>query len=97
MSVLAVDDFFSTSNYIEAGLWIAVALVFAAFAIKRAGPTRRRCVIAAAVFALFGVSDIVEVQTGAWWRPWWLFVWKATCAAAMLWLLLGYLLSRKKV
>jgi hypothetical protein len=28
---------------------------------------------------VFGVSDLVEAQTGAWWEPWWLFVMKAAC------------------
>lgn len=27
----------------------------------------------------FGVSDIIELQTGAWWRPWWLLLLKAAC------------------
>jgi len=39
---------------------------------------------AAFVFLAFGLSDLVETQTGAWWKPWWLFVWKALCVHAML-------------
>jgi hypothetical protein len=31
----------------------------------------------------FGVSDLVEIRTGAWWSPWWLLAWKAGCLAAM--------------
>jgi hypothetical protein len=29
-------------------------------------------------------SDLVEARTGAWWKPWWLFVWKAACVLLML-------------
>lgn len=39
---------------------------------------------AAFVFLAFGLSDLVETQTGAWWKPWWLFAWKALCVHAML-------------
>jgi len=33
---------------------------------------------------LFGISDLVEVQTGAWWDPWWLFTLKAFCVVIFL-------------
>ena len=32
-------------------------------------------------FFAFGISDFVEIHTGAWYRPWWLLAWKATCVA----------------
>lgn len=32
---------------------------------------------------LFGLSDAVEIWSGAWWRPWWLLVWKAACVFAI--------------
>jgi len=32
---------------------------------------------------LFGVSDIIEVSTGAFWRPWWLLALKGTCLIGM--------------
>jgi hypothetical protein len=38
----------------------------------------------ACVLVAFGFSDVVEIQTGAWWRPWWLLVWKGACLLAML-------------
>ena len=72
-----------------------VAVVFGVFSIRRCGPARRRCTIATIVFFLFGMSDVVEVQTGAWWRPWWLFAWKALCVLAMLGLLWDYLRRRQ--
>ena len=39
--------------------------------------------VAAIAFILFAVSDAVEIATGAWWRPWWLFAWKATCVVIL--------------
>ena len=59
---------FETGNYIEAGLWILIALAFAASCVWR-GSDRIACTMAAFTFLHLGVSDIVEVQTGAWCRP----------------------------
>ena len=66
-------------NYGEAGLWFIVALVV--FVRSRSQPVAPQKIggIAAAAFFFFGLSDLIEAQTGAWWRPWWLFVLKATC------------------
>ena len=36
----------------------------------------------ATILILFGMSDFVEMSTGAWWRPWWLLAWKGFCVAA---------------
>jgi hypothetical protein len=32
----------------------------------------------------FGLSDFVEMQTGAWYRPWWLCLWKTATVIALL-------------
>jgi len=82
-----------TFNLIEGIFWIAVAGGFLLALIK---PTQRRAkLIAAANFIAFGLSDFVEMHTGAWWRPWWLLVWKGICFAVMLALLIAYLRRRR--
>ncbi len=96
MTPLIADGFFQTANYVEAAVWMLVGALFGAFAIIRHGLIRRRCALACAVFLLFGLSDVVEVRTGAWWRPWWLFCWKALCVLAMIGLLLEHLHRRRK-
>jgi hypothetical protein len=92
----ATDNLFRTGNYAEAVLWLLIATAFGVFATKRGGLARRRCAMAVPVFFLFGMSDVVEVHTGAWWHPWWLFAWKALCIASMLWLLWDYLRARRR-
>ena len=74
---------FQTANHIEAALWGVVGLSFTAHAVatKRSG---RASAIAALTFLLFGASDIVEANTGAWWRPWWLCCWKSACVLSMI-------------
>lgn len=67
-------------NYGEAGLWFTIALVLAV-RLRMKRPWRWLLPLS---FALFGVSDLIEVQTGAWWEPWWLFVLKAGCVLVFL-------------
>jgi hypothetical protein len=86
---------FRISNYIEAGLWISIAAGFVFAALKYGGVIRRRCWIAAVVFLLFGLSDLVEAGTGAWYRPIWLLLWKGGCLVVMGWLLFVYFRERR--
>jgi hypothetical protein len=74
---------FAVGNYIEAVLWCVIALGFGVQAIRKSGAIRTRCAQAAILFLLFGLSDVVEVQTGAWWRPWWLLLWKGGCVIGL--------------
>jgi len=57
--------------------------------------TRSQRWLAAVTFVLFGISDLAETQTGAWWQPWWLLVWKAACIALIL-LLVVVAIRRKR-
>lgn len=86
----------ATGNYIEAGLWAVIAVLILAFARKQRGRVWRRGAVGALVLLLFGLSDVVEAQTGAWWRPWWLAVWKGCCLLLMITLLLQHRADRGK-
>jgi hypothetical protein len=76
-------------NTLEAALWslIALALFIAACKTRR---SRKSLLIASLAFLLFGFSDLVEISTGAWWRPWWLLLWKAACLGTFLALWLNH-------
>lgn len=67
-------------NYYEAALWasLALGLAISSFRLKIRA---YRCVllISAGTFILFGVSDIIEAHTGAWWRPIELLMLKGFC------------------
>lgn len=71
----------SVGNAIEAGVWWSLAAVVL-FAGCRSHRYRLHGMLTAVALLGFGLSDLVEIQTGAWWRPWWLLVWKAICIAA---------------
>jgi hypothetical protein len=83
-----------TGNLVEGVFWSAVGVCFAVS--MAAAPARRDKAVAAAVFILFGLSDFVEMQTGAWWEPWWLLAWKVACIAVMVALLGRYLRRRRR-
>jgi len=70
-------------NYIEGVFWTIVGIVLV-IAGKRANRTYRvLSIVASSVLIVFGISDFVEAQTGAWWRPLWLLVWKASCIVVL--------------
>jgi hypothetical protein len=68
----------------EAGVWLIYAMVLAVGAVRSAKQRRAILLIASIGFVTFGVSDLIEAQTGAWWRPWWLLVLRAACIATFL-------------
>ena len=92
----AIAREFVYANYIEAGLWTVLGAGAAAQAARCAGTVRRDLLILAVDLIAFGVSDVVETRTGAWWRPWWLLAWKAACVGVMLALLANHLRRRRR-
>ncbi len=75
---MTIDPIFAYANYAEACLWTGLGVI----AIAR---RNSRWSVGLTIALLgFGVSDIVEVRTGAWYRPWWLLAWKATCVLLIL-------------
>lgn len=73
----------SVGNSLEAALWLVVAGMLLVAGCRRA-PRRQIYWLASATFVAFGFSDVVEVQTGAFWRPWWLLVWKLACIVLLI-------------
>jgi hypothetical protein len=73
-------------NAIEALFWWLLAAIMLFVALKWT-VGRLDCVAVAIVFLCFGASDVVEISTGAWWRPWWLLIWKGLCVISLVLLL----------
>ncbi len=76
-------DVYRYANYVECGLWVVLGILCLLPAMKVRWPRAER-LIAAVTLIAFGVSDYIETSTGAWWRPWWLLVWKGGCIAIIL-------------
>lgn len=91
-----ITGFFRYLNYAEAGLWSVLGLGFVVQSARVKGGIRWRCALAAGAFLAFGGSDVIEAQTGAWWHPWWLLVWKGVCLGVFAGLLGEYVWRRVK-
>lgn len=88
-------DIAKVFNIFEVVLWIAIGLSFFVISFKNRNISRASCLILSIAFIAFGLSDYVEIQTGAWWQPWWLLVWKAVCIMVFA-ITFGFFLKRKK-
>jgi len=72
-------------NVIEAVFWLAVAATVYLRSERSSGPGRLDLGTRAAVaFFWFGISDFIEVRTGAWYRPLGLLAMKGICVAVLL-------------
>ncbi|HTM55161.1 MAG TPA: hypothetical protein VL175_14090 [Pirellulales bacterium] len=74
-------DLEKSGNLIEAALWFVVSAAFTVKAILANRKLRQTFWLLATSFVVFGVSDLIESETGAWWRPLWLLAVKAICVA----------------
>lgn len=78
---MALDAIF---NLCEAALWFIISAVLLCLATIRLRRSRKETLLLAAAFGVFGLSDLIEARTGAWWDPWWLLVMKAACVLVFL-------------
>lgn len=88
----------STFNYIEAGFWFFISAVLAFYAFRETSKSSnfKNIVIASIAFFVFGVSDIIEVQTGAWWSPYSLLVLKGICIVILFSCFISYFKIRRE-
>lgn len=91
------DSYVTYFNFVEAALWIVISIVLFVKRLKSEPAEAHLQLIAAIAFLFFGFSDLVETQTGAWWRPWWLFVWKASCVIVLVGTFVLHLRNKKRV
>lgn len=82
-------------NEIEACVWLAIAIGFLVYSFTATGKKRKIGNICFAAFLIFGISDIIESKTGAWWKPLWLLAVKISCVATFIYCYLKYLSIRK--
>jgi hypothetical protein len=76
-------DLEKSGNLIEAALWLAISLALVVKASLGSNRLRRTLVLLAVTFVAFGASDLIESETGAWWRPPWLLALKGLCVVGI--------------
>ncbi len=82
-------------NLVEGLIWVCVGLVLL-WRSRSCEPARSPTILAGATFILFGVSDFIEIRTGSWYQPVWLFIWNVACVASLVSCLVWYLSLRRK-
>lgn len=72
-------NFVTAFNAVEVVLWGTLSLATFCLGHRIRGLTPATRVWLGATFLAFSLSDVLEVKTGAWWRPPGLLVLKGTC------------------
>jgi len=82
-------------NYLESILWFILALILFLKINIVHEHLRNITRLAIGTFIIFGISDVLEASTGAWWHPWWLLLMKAACIVSFLYCYIQYLHYKK--
>jgi hypothetical protein len=86
------ESAFVLFNVCEGILWIGIAVGFAVV-YHRKRENLDLMLASGLLFLAFGVSDFVEIQTGGWYKPWWLLCWKG---GTLLSFVVVYVLFRRR-
>lgn len=84
MVILTEHEILSPFNGVEAAWWFLMAVVVRFYWRSCRGLTPRVRDALVVLLAAFGISDLIEIQTGAWWRPMGLLLLKAVCLIGLL-------------
>jgi hypothetical protein len=76
-------NFHGSANAVEAGYWIVVGVTVYVRSRRETSTVRTVASVAAGGLVLFGVSDVIEIFTGAWYKPVGLLVFKAVCVTTL--------------
>lgn len=77
--------FVTVFNAFEAALWLMLATFVAIHFRNAESKLRRTSRITALLLVLFAVSDVIEMKTGAWWRPAGFLMLKGLCLVGLTW------------
>lgn len=83
-------------NRAEAVVWFLFAALCFGKALRSTTKSRRPLLALTVALVAFGISDLIEARTGAWWQPWWLLVLKGTYLAAIVLGFLSYQRVKKR-
>lgn len=74
--MLMSENFLSNFNFFEGLLWLGLSAIFFKIKVFKKQPDKKADYIVAVLLIFFGISDFIEMKTGAWWKPLWLLGWK---------------------
>ena len=85
-----IADAVRTYNIIEGFYWLGISLVFFVPALRSREKNRLFCLLGGLAFVSAALSEFCEVHTGAWWKPWWLLVWKISFGPVFILMVIWY-------
>jgi succinate-acetate transporter protein len=91
-----MNDLERNGNLIEAGFWFLVTVLLLVKAFRAGMALRRVFLVLSGAFFVFSISDLIESQTGAWWRPFWLLLMKGACIGVFVFGFRAYYRIRKQ-
>jgi hypothetical protein len=77
-------NYLAAWNAVESGLWFVLAILVTFLGARVEGMTWAPRIGLSVGLVAFGVSDLIEMRTGAWWNPPGLMAFKAACLATIL-------------
>ena len=84
-------------NSLEMFIWLVVGVAFFANGFRQSNRYKKLTFLLVAAYIAFGLSDGVEVHTGAWWQPWWLLLWKVLCIVIFVISLTYYIWNERRL
>jgi len=82
-------------NILEALFWFLLSVMFFRYYLKSNSLLKSKFLILSITLILFGISDMIELFTGAWYEPLGLMVLKLSCGASMIYCFSVFIVNRK--
>lgn len=70
---------FKTFNFIEGIYWVALGIFVLTLSKIIFQKYKKLALFTSLILILFSITDFIEIETGAYWTPWWLLVWNIIC------------------
>jgi hypothetical protein len=97
LSFVCKVDISQIFNSLEMSIWLVVGVAFFANGFRQNNRYKKLTFLLAAAYIAFGLSDGVEIHTGAWWQPWWLLLWKVLCVVIFVISLIYYIWNERRL
>jgi len=82
--LLLFDLDFKTFNFVEGINWLILGIFFLTLSKIIPQKYKKLALFTSLILILFGITDFIEIRTGAYWIPWWLLVWNIFCVSGII-------------
>ncbi|MEA1925635.1 MAG: hypothetical protein U9M90_00110 [Patescibacteria group bacterium] len=89
--LLLLDLNFKTFNFIEGIYWLFLGIFVLTLLKIIPRKYKKLALFTSLILVLFGITDFIEINTGAYWMPWWLLIWNIFCISGLILSLVWYI------